>query len=329
MTLAFSIAGIPIRIHPWFFLTAVALGAGTGSNAATIALWIGIVLFSVLLHEMGHALTGKAFGLKPQIDLHGMGGTTSWSEASKLGSGKRVLVSLAGPMMGIILGVVLLVAPFKPQHPLAQQVVQDLLWVNLGWGVFNLIPMLPLDGGNVMAAILSGLAGPKGTRAARIISIAVAAALLALALKWQQLWIGFLAALFAVQNFQAMRRDSLVANDGPIAERMQRAVEALRRDEGEQVVQELEPHVAAVKTPELRMEAHRLLAFGYTSAQRWAELVALLRGEAGIYLAVADLEEMEGRATALGLHEVARELAEIRRRREAGPKEGVESEFRA
>jgi Zn-dependent protease len=328
VTLAFSIAGIPVRIHPWFFLTAVALGAGTGSNAATIALWIVIVLFSVLLHEMGHAIAGRAFGLKPQIDLHGMGGTTSWQGAFKLSSPKRVVVSLAGPAMGIVLGVALLFAPLKLQHPLAQQVVSDLLWVNLGWGIFNLIPMLPLDGGNVMAATLTGIVGPKGMRAARIISIALAVALLALALKSRMLWIGFLAALFAVQNFQAMRRDAVAANDGPVAERMQRAVEALRRDEGERVVQELEPVVAAVQTPELRMEAHRLLAFGYVSAQRWAELVALLRGEAGIYLPVADLEEMEGRATALGLHEVAKDLAEIRRRREATPG-GVGTEFRA
>jgi Zn-dependent protease len=325
MTLTFRFAGIPIRIHAFFFLTALMLGSWVYRNPATLAVWTLVVLFSVLWHEMGHAFMGKAFGLAPQIDLHGMGGTTSWQAGKKLSAPRRVLISLAGPMMGIALGIALLFVP-KLEHPLATQLTRDLLYVNLGWSIFNLVPMLPLDGGNVMAATLGGLAGPKGVKAARIISILLASALLLYAVPHQDWWLAVLGGLFAAQNFQAMRRDDLVANDGPLAERMQRAVEALRRDEGEVAVQEVEPVVAQVRTPELRIEAFRLLAFGYAAAQRWSQLVSLLKGEGGLHLTVADLEELEGRATALGLHEVAKDVSDFRKQRESA---AVRSEFRA
>jgi Zn-dependent protease len=325
MSLSFRIAGVPIRIHAVFFLTAVMLGSWIYRNPATLGVWTGVVLFSVLWHELGHAFMGRAFGLSPQIDLHGMGGTTTWQANKKLSAPRRILISLAGPLMGIALGIGLLFVP-EPAHPLAIQLTRDLLYVNLGWSIFNLVPMLPLDGGNVMAAALGGLAGSKGIKAARIISIVLAGALVVYAIPRRDWWLGILGALFAFQNFQALRREDLVANDAPLAERLQRAVEALSRDEGEIVVQEVEPVVAQVKTPELRVEAFRLLAFGYAAAQRWAQLVSLLRGEGGPCVSVSDLEELEGRATALGLHEVAKDLSDVRKQRELT---AVSGEFRA
>src|SRR5262245_37766913 len=104
MTLSFSFAGIPIRIHAVFFLMALMLGATGTQNPASIGIWVAVVLVSVLLHELGHAIAGKAFGLAPQIDLHGMGGTTSWPRGRELGAARRVIVSLAGPMVGIAIG---------------------------------------------------------------------------------------------------------------------------------------------------------------------------------------------------------------------------------
>ena len=56
---------------------AVVLGARL-QRPDLIAIWVAIVFISVLVHELGHALVGRMFGLDPQIELHGMGGTTSW-----------------------------------------------------------------------------------------------------------------------------------------------------------------------------------------------------------------------------------------------------------
>jgi Zn-dependent protease len=327
MVLSFSIAGIPVRIHPLFFATALFLGAGSGESLVTLAVWMGVVLFSVLLHEMGHAFVGKLFGISPQIDLHAMGGTTSLPGSHQLGNGKRILISLAGPMSGIVLGTALLLARIHAPQPVLDEAIRRLIWVNLGWGIFNLVPMLPLDGGSVMASVLSSITGGRGLKPARIISIVVAFMLLIGSLAFRMTWIAFLAGLFIFQNVQGLRQDGVVQNDIPLADRLRRGVDALRRDDPELAIDELEPVARDARSPELRAESFRALAFAYASAQRWAQVLGLLEGEGSAHLRVGDLEEIEGRATALGLHEVARDLANARRRREAGTP--ISAEFRA
>jgi membrane-associated protease RseP (regulator of RpoE activity) len=79
------------------------------------------------------------------------------------------------------------------------------VWVNLGWGVLNLLPILPLDGGKIMGSFFDLLAPQKGMRAAHIVSI-----VLAVALGLLGLWVGAIpvvvfCALFAFVNIQALR----------------------------------------------------------------------------------------------------------------------------
>lgn len=101
MALSFRLGKIPVRVQVWFFVLAGVLGAG---DPAHLALWVGIVFVSVMLHELGHAMTGMAFGLQPSIELHGMGGTTSWTTPKALSTVQRVAISLAGPFAGFVVG---------------------------------------------------------------------------------------------------------------------------------------------------------------------------------------------------------------------------------
>src|SRR5215207_11376113 len=180
-----KLGSIPVRVHGWFVLMALFLGANE-NDLAKLGIWVAIVVVSVVVHELGHALMGKAFGLAPRIDLHGMGGTTSFSlpqgapAPPPLGTGRRVAISLAGPLAGFAFAAIVIVAQIvglRPSHPLAVDAIVMLEWVNVGWGVFNLLPMLPLDGGNVMASILGSVLKKRGARVARIVSIAVAASI--------------------------------------------------------------------------------------------------------------------------------------------------------
>src|SRR5262249_47608723 len=142
---------------------------------------------SVMLHELGHAAAGLAFGLEPRIELHTMGGTTSWSTPRALSTAKRVTISLAGPFAGFLFGALvwLVVRALGPGvlPRFQNDFVRDtLLNVNFGWGLLNLLPMLPLDGGNVMTHLLNALTHGRGERPARIVSIVMAALALAAAL---------------------------------------------------------------------------------------------------------------------------------------------------
>ena len=98
---------------------------------------------------------GRRFGLEPQIELHGMGGTTSWVNGRDIGHARGIAISLAGPFAGFVIAAVLFAcerAGLRPHNPLAQLALDLGFQVNFAWGIFNLAPMLPLDGGNVMRA---------------------------------------------------------------------------------------------------------------------------------------------------------------------------------
>ncbi|HND50108.1 MAG TPA: hypothetical protein PLL95_16195, partial [Anaerolineales bacterium] len=73
--LQFSIAGIPVRVHPLFWVIAILLGSGS-SNLLMIPVWIAIVFISILVHELGHAFAFRRFGQPSRILLHFSGGLT-------------------------------------------------------------------------------------------------------------------------------------------------------------------------------------------------------------------------------------------------------------
>ncbi len=214
MVLSFRLGSIPVRVQPWFFVLVVILGspgdiAGRDRLVQLLA-WVAIVFGSVMAHELGHAMMGRAFGLAPSIELHGMGGTTSWSAARRpLSRLQRIAISLAGPFAGFLVGGLVLVAVRAGVVPPGEgwdRAVQRLLFVNLGWGVFNLLPVLPLDGGNVSLEVWNGLTKGQGERPARIVSIVVMALVAVLAYGSLGWWGALLALSFIGLNVQALQR---------------------------------------------------------------------------------------------------------------------------
>jgi len=205
----FRIGSIPVRIHATFFITTAFLTLGATPTLPNLLSWIGVVLVSVILHELGHAFMGKAFGLAPEIDLHGMGGTTSWSSGRRLTTAQSIAVSLAGPAVGITLGGALWLASSTVAHPpseLVELVIRRAIFVNLWWGLFNLVPMFPLDGGNAVRTALVAAFEVPGARAAHVGSMIVAA-LLALAawVVFRDWWVPLLCVMFGAQNWRALQ----------------------------------------------------------------------------------------------------------------------------
>ena len=209
----FSLFGVPVRVHPVFWLSAVLLGLmvhrGPGEVWA-VGTWVVVMFFAILLHEMGHALAGKFFGLRPEVHLVAMGGLTSFPGGRKLSHGRSIVVSFAGPFMGIVVGgaalVVMMVAKALPDT--ARVILSDVVFTNLGWAIFNLVPIVGLDGGNMMAAAFDRFFGARGVRAARVVSILVAGAIVAYGVAVREIWLVFLMGMLAVQNYVAWQAES-------------------------------------------------------------------------------------------------------------------------
>lgn len=194
----FSIFGIPVHVQPIFWLVALMLGAPSGTSPreiAGLAIWMVVLFVSILAHELGHAFAMRAYGRAPHIELWGLGGLTHWGEGPAVTPGRDIVVSLAGPAAGLALGAIVFgVSRAIPLEPgsLGAEIVRQALWINVAWGLVNLAPILPLDGGHVLESSAAWLAGPRGRRVAAAISLLLALGVIAWAVSRRQLWIGFL-----------------------------------------------------------------------------------------------------------------------------------------
>ncbi|WP_253816705.1 M50 family metallopeptidase [Myxococcus xanthus] len=206
----FHVAGFPVRLHPLFFVVALMTGWTLISEPSRLALWVGIVFVSVLLHELGHALAFRRYGCRARIELHGMGGTTQTHDAAHLTHTQSAFVSFAGPGIGFLAGGLIWglsqLVPLGEPGGLADQGVRQFLWVNIGWGLFNLLPMQPLDGGHLLADLVRARSGYRHERAVLGVGIATAVVVLGLAIGSKQLWMGMLAMVLGVMNLEQLRR---------------------------------------------------------------------------------------------------------------------------
>ncbi len=164
----FSLAGLPVRVHPGFWIGTLLLGwdasRGPGGGIEGLAWWILIVFVAILAHELGHALTARAFGAtNTRIVLYWMGGLAI--SDGGLSRGRRVVELLMGPGAGFLLfGAVWLAvqAAGGPEQLSLKKLIayEQLKWVCLAWGFVNLLPIYPLDGGQIAAEGFVARKGP-------------------------------------------------------------------------------------------------------------------------------------------------------------------------
>ena len=201
--------GFPLQIDPWFFLTAWLIGGR--QEPLWMVVWVLVVVVGILAHELGHAFVGRKLGMEPWIRLFAFGGMTGWSRPRPLSSGQQILISIAGPAVGIAIGGSVLVAAqaglLVGASPAVAHVLRDILWVNLGWGILNLLPILPLDGGHIAASVATILLGAKGRIGARVLSFVLTIAIGLWALTAGQWWIMVLGVVLTVSNVQALRTE--------------------------------------------------------------------------------------------------------------------------
>ena len=269
--LSFTIFRIPVRVQLWFALLAVILGTMWFKDIAALTVFCGIVFVSVLAHELGHAFTGRAFGLKPAITLHGLGGLTSWVGGRAVGPGRSLAISLAGPAVGFVIGTlvalggfaVTILAPDYHPPPLALQLFDAALFVNIGWSVFNLLPIIPLDGGNALRSFWALTKIGDAEIVARVVSVPVALAIAGWFGLHRQLYMTAFMLLYVAQNVSGLRFRFLARGDEKIQKAMvEQYAGWLASGDGKSMIREGTRARAAAKTPHLVAYATEVVAMG-------------------------------------------------------------------
>lgn len=220
-----SLFGIPLFLDPsWFFIlafvtiiNALDLYPRFGSVlAGSAGLGMALLLFgSVVLHELGHSLVARSQGIKVNsITLFIFGGVASIDRESKT-PGEAFQVAIAGPGVSLTLfGLFYLLSQILPTSGVGQVLTLDLARINLVLALFNLIPGLPLDGGQVLKAAVWKLTGNRfqGVRwAAKSgqvlggLAIALGLVLVLLTGQWSAIWLTLIGG-FIFRNANAYDR---------------------------------------------------------------------------------------------------------------------------
>jgi len=186
----FTIFGIPVSIEPLFWVMCFFMGGGLNSlnsqaGLIEVAVWTVVVLTSVLVHELGHALTGrKLSGGAVWIKLVAFGGV-AYQQGGRFSKKDRALMIAAGPGAGFLLlaisaaacfvliepivaldilkkGTIGLIIPnlgystefisfvSDPENKMKELIFYYFFKVNFFWGLLNLLPVSPLDGGQLL-----------------------------------------------------------------------------------------------------------------------------------------------------------------------------------
>ena len=233
--LRFTIAGIPVRVHPLFWLIMLLLGAS--GDILLIPIWLLVIFVSILVHELGHALAFRRYGQRSHIVLHFAGGLTIpepvyWGGGLanvSLSPNQQIFISLAGPgagflLAGLVIGIVFITGgsvlttwlfgfiplPLTAQLAFGGRIlnlfVTLMLWVNIFWGLVNLMPVFPLDGGNIARNILIQYDPLDGVRKSLWLSV-IAGGIVALVglIFFRSIFMALLFGLLAFQSYQSLQ----------------------------------------------------------------------------------------------------------------------------
>lgn len=197
--LSFKVGSIPVEVRPTHLLIAAWLAymwmpsvqaPGTPMQIVVVALLAGMfaVFVSILVHELGHAAVARAYGYQPAIVIEWFGGHTTPNAPGPIPWSKDVLLTLAGPMFGLGLGILAAVVflatggrevGFGPEAAVHHQLLFFFAAANFLWAILNLMPVLPLDGGRISHAVATRVFGRHGVLVSQGLALTICVALVA------------------------------------------------------------------------------------------------------------------------------------------------------
>jgi Zn-dependent protease len=170
--------GFPLHVRPGFLVFIVLL---VFINGDEFGVWLAVAVAGfTLLHELGHAVAARRAGARAEISLDFMAGYASYVAPRPLGQGTQALIALAGPVTHITAGVAVLalmgVNPLEEDSWQRSAATQAVWWAGPAIGLFNLLPILPLDGGNVVTSMLERILPGRARRMMLYVSLALTVA---------------------------------------------------------------------------------------------------------------------------------------------------------
>lgn len=249
--LHFPILGFPVRVSAWFWLGALFFGFGLargldrlfedGSPGVLplLLMWMACLLVSIVVHELGHALAFRRFGIESSIVLYHFGGLAiperssdfRGRSASSLSPIEDMTVALSGPLLqmasGLLLWAIIKISgyglsftgyypmslwPFdlipgfssgnSIDRPILYAVLVFYLFPSFLWALLNLIPVLPLDGGRVCSAWVQLSKGPISL--SYKISLITAGVVAVYSYSNGDTYLAMMFALFGYNNYQML-----------------------------------------------------------------------------------------------------------------------------
>ncbi len=219
----FSIFHIPVSISPFFWLIGSILAfqfahsynpSSDRLDPIAFAAAILAILISILVHEMGHAMVIRyVFGAAPFIVLHGLGGVTMhdrpyyYRTPRRLG---RIFISFAGPFAGFLLSavcvaVMIIFAERFQEESYLTLFLNVLFKIGVFWGILNLMPVYPLDGGQIFREICLQVSQRYGMQFSAGVSAVVAILLALLFFRMGSLFMPLLFGVLAYQSIQMLQ----------------------------------------------------------------------------------------------------------------------------
>lgn len=169
------VLGFPTSIRPgfWLFMLLLVL-----LYPFPLGAWVaGAVAVFTLVHELGHALAARATGCDARISLDFMVAYAAFESRRPLTWWQRAGIAIAGPaaQMGLALGVLVAmgVSPFSRDDVASSHASAAIWWAGLALGLLNLLPLVPLDGGAIVASLIDAVAPGRGKAVMVRISFAI------------------------------------------------------------------------------------------------------------------------------------------------------------
>ncbi|EAQ81049.1 probable Zn-dependent protease [Blastopirellula marina DSM 3645] len=207
------------------------------SDPRVVVIAIAVIFLSILIHELGHAMFMRWYGFSPQITLYHFGGLASYDPgfsphgASYRRAGNstwaRITISIAGPLAGFCFAgltfLILVGAGYlSGRPPLALELLRPgnevlgagthairalvwiILFINIGWGVLNLLPVYPLDGGQIARELFLWFNRVNGLQYSLYASMAFAGLVILFGANFGDSFLVIMFALLAMGNYQQL-----------------------------------------------------------------------------------------------------------------------------